>query len=107
METNESLKTALLHETETGVLRMWKHLHRLAEGDLQQVEHTVMRACLAMGQRWLEEVLTHPRAENRPQARREGACGHQQRLVGERPKQRLPWLGKVRVRGRISLSASD
>ncbi len=98
METNESLKTALLQETETTVLKMIEQLQRVSEGDLQELEHSVMSACLSMGQRWLETVLNHPRTENRPQARRQGACGHRQRLVGERPKQLLTLMGKVTLR---------
>ncbi len=33
-----------------------------------------------------------------PSARREGACGHEQRLVGDRSKQVLTLLGKVTLR---------
>lgn len=97
METNETLKTALLQETETTVLKMIEQLQTLSEGDLQELEQSVMSACLSVGQRWLEAVLNHSRPENRPQARRQRACGHRQRLVGERPKQILTLLGKVRI----------
>ena len=98
METNETLKMALLQETETAMSKMMEQLQSQPEGDLNQLEHTVLSTCLEMGQRWLEKVLNHPRQENRPQARREGECGHTQRLVGERPKQLLTLLGKVTVR---------
>lgn len=89
METNETLKTALLQETETAIFKMMEQLQSLPEGDLNHLEQIVLSTCLAVGQHWLEEVLNHPRAENHPQARRQGACGHQQRLVGDRPKQLL------------------
>jgi hypothetical protein len=98
METNEALKTALLQETEGAICKLMEQLECQPEGDLNQLEQTVMSACLAIGQRWLEKVLNAPRAEKRPQARRQGACGHQQRLVGERPKQLLTLMGKVTVR---------
>jgi hypothetical protein len=98
METNEVLKRALLQETETAVFKIIEQLQSLSEGDLNTLEQTVMSACLAMGQRWLEEVLNHPASETRSQARRQGECGHRQRLVGERPKQLLTLMGKVRVR---------
>ena len=98
METNETLKMALLQETETAMSKMMEQLQSQPEGDLNQLEHTILSTCLEMGQRWLEKVLNHPRQENRPQARREGECGHKQRLVGERPKQLLTLLGKVTVR---------
>lgn len=98
METNESLKTALVQQTEASVLKMIEQLQTVPEGQMQELEHCVMSACLSVGQRWLETVLNHPRAETRPKARRQGACGHRQRLVGERPKQLLTLVGKVTVR---------
>jgi len=98
METNETLKMALLQETETAVFKMMEQLQSLPEGDLNTLERTVLSTCLAVGQRWLEAVLQHPRAENHPQARRQGGCGHRQRLVGERPKQLLTLMGKITVR---------
>ncbi len=97
METNESLKTALLQETETTVLKMIEQLQTLSEGALQALEQSVMSACLSMGQRWLETVLKHSQQEHRPHARRQGECGHRQRLVGERSKQLLTLMGKVTV----------
>ena len=98
METNETLKTALLQETETAVVKMMEHLQTLPEGDMQNLEQSVMSACLALGRHWLEEVLNHPRRATHAPARREGECGHQQQLVGERPKQLLTLVGKVTVR---------
>jgi hypothetical protein len=98
VETNESLKTALLQETEAAVLKLIEQLETLSEGDLQELEQSVMSACLSMGQRWLETVLNHPRSETRLLAWRQGACGHRQRLVGERPKHLLTLMGKVTVR---------
>lgn len=98
METNESLKTALLQETEVTILKLIEQLQTLSEGNLQELEQSVVSVCLSMGQRWLETVLNHPRSENRPQARRQGECGHKQRLVGERPKQLLTLMGKVTIR---------
>jgi hypothetical protein len=97
METNETLKMALLQETETVIGKMIEQLQSLSEGDLQELEHNVMSTCLAMGQQWLEAVLNHPRPENRCQARREGECGHRQRLVGVRPKQLLTLMGTIPV----------
>lgn len=98
METNETLKMALLQKTETAICQMMEQLQSVPEGDLNTLEQTVLNTCLTVGQRWLEVVLNHPREENRPQARRQGACGHRQRLVGERPKQLLTLMGKVTVR---------
>ena len=45
-----------------------------------------------MGRGLLEGVLNSRLREQRPVARREGKCGHRQRLVGEHPK-KLELLG--------------
>src|SRR2546421_7092315 len=49
-----------------------------------------------MGRRLLEGILDSRLREQRPVARRQGKCGHRQRLVGERPKELLTLVGPVR-----------
>ncbi len=44
----------------------------------------------------LEGVLDSRLRAQRPAGRREGSCVHRQRLVGERPKELLTLVGKVR-----------
>src|SRR3989440_5493183 len=48
-----------------------------------------------MGRSLLEGILNSRLREQRPVARRQGSCGHRQRLVGERPKQLLSLVGPV------------
>src|SRR2546421_1482227 len=48
-----------------------------------------------MGRRLLEGMLDSRLCEQRPVARRQGRCGHRQRLVGERPKELLTLVGPV------------
>src|SRR5690242_9060936 len=97
METNEQLKIALVQETEKEILKLIEHLEMIKEGDLQTLEQSVLRACLCLGRTMLEQILTHTAQEADRPSRREGACGHQQRLVGIRPKQIHTLMGKVTI----------
>lgn len=45
----------------------------------------------------LEQILNHSAQEAEQPTKREGACGHQQRLVGIRPKQLPTLMGKVTI----------
>src|SRR5713226_2512642 len=98
METNEKLKMALLQETEKELLKMIDQLEMIKEGDLQTLEQSVLRACLSLGRTMMEQILNHTEEEVERPSRREGACGHQQRLVGIRPKQLHNLMGKVTIR---------
>ena len=98
METNEKLKIALLRETEKELLQMIDHFEMIQEGDLQTLEQSVLRACLSLGRALMEEILNHTAEEAGRPCRREGACGHPQRLVGLRPKQLHTLMGKVTIR---------
>lgn len=95
METNEQMKkvvrTAILEELEA----FFAHVQELSEGDLEHLEERVVKTSQQMGRNLLEGVLDSRLREQRPVARRQGSCGHRQRLVGERPKQLLSLLGPV------------
>lgn len=98
METNEKLKIALLQETEKELLTMIEHFETIPEGDLQMLEQSVLRACLALGRTMLEQILTHSGEEAERPSRRQGECGQKPRLVGLRPKQIHTLMGKVTIR---------
>lgn len=98
METNEKLKIALVQETEIEMLKLIEQVETIKEGDLQTLEQSVLRACLALGRTMMEQILNHTGEEAERPSRREGACGHQQRLVGIRPKQLHTLMGKVTIR---------
>lgn len=83
METNEKLKTALLQETGKAMVEMLTELEKVKEGDLQTLEQKVLTVCLALGRSMMESIAGE--GEER-KARRDGDCGHRQRLVGMRPK---------------------
>jgi Uncharacterised protein family (UPF0236) len=97
MKTNEQLKIALVQETEKEMLKMIDQVEMIQEGDLQTLEQSVLRACLSLGRTMMEHILNHTGEEAERPSRREGACGHQQRLVGRRPKQLHTLMGKVTI----------
>jgi hypothetical protein len=98
METNESVQAALWHHAEMEVQKVMERVQGLADGDLKGLEEQVMATVFALGRAWMESLLSSRQHSERPAARRLGACGHEQRLVGERPKQVLTLLGKVTMR---------
>lgn len=95
METNEKLQTALLQEAEKTMLKVMEQMEMIGEGDLQTLEQSILTACLSLGRAMLEQVLNHAGEEAERPARREGTCGHQQYLVGMRPRQLHTLMGKV------------
>lgn len=97
METNEKLKRALLQETEQEMLKMIDHLETIQEGDLQTLEQSVLKACLSLGRTMMEQILNQTAEAGERPSRREGDCGHRQRLVGRRPKQLHTLMGKVTI----------
>jgi len=98
METNERVKQGLMQEAEAMVCQFIEKLQTISEGSLEQVEQMVLQSCLSLGRGWMERVLDEREQGHCPPARREGECGHRQRLVGDRPKRLLTLLGEVQVR---------
>ena len=90
METNEQLKLALVQEAEQEILKLIEQVETIPEGDLQTLEQSVLRGCLALGRTMLEQILNHTAHEAESPSRREGACGQKPRLVGRRAKQFTP-----------------
>ncbi len=97
METNEQMKSVLRKTLQDELERFLAQVNELAEGDLERLEEQAVKTSQAMGRNLLEAVLNSRLHEQRPQARREGSCGHVQRLVGERPKELITLVGKVTV----------
>jgi hypothetical protein len=98
METNDKLKTALLQEAEKELESLIDELQMVREGDLQVLEQRVLTACLSLGRTMMEQILNHAGEEAERPARRDGECGHRQRLVGMRSKQLHTLMGKVIIR---------
>jgi Uncharacterised protein family (UPF0236) len=75
--------------------RFFVQMQDLHEGDWDHLEEQVIKTSQQMGRSLLEGMLNSQLREQRPVARRQGRCGHRQRLVGERPKHLLTLLGPV------------
>lgn len=95
METSQGMKTALRQEAEAGVRKMLESLQTLKEGDLKGLEQQVMETICAVGRGWMESILGETAPQEQAPGQRVGSCGHQQQLVGYRPKQVLTLLGKI------------
>jgi hypothetical protein len=95
VETNEQRKKAVRAAIQEELEGFFAQVQDLSEGDLEQLEEQVVQTSQQMGRRLLEGILDSRLREQRPGARRQGSCGHRQRLVGERPKQLLTLVGPV------------
>ncbi len=95
METNEQMKTAMRAAIQAELEGFFAQVQDLREGDVEHLEEQVITTSQQMGRSLLEGMLDSRLREQRPMARRQGSCGHRQRLVGERPKQLLSLLGPV------------
>ena len=95
METNEQRKKAVRAAIQKELEGFFAQVEDLSEGDLEQLEEQVVKTSRQMGRRLLEGILDSRLREQRPVARRQGKCGHRQRLVGERRKELLTLVGPV------------
>ncbi len=96
METNEQRKRILREAVREELERFFEAVDEIAEGKLEQLEEQVVKTSQQVGRTLLEGVLDSRLRDQRPAARREGSCGHRQRLVGERPKELLTLVGRVK-----------
>lgn len=97
METNEHIRRVLKKELEEELETFLEQMSQLPEGELEKLEEQVVKTSQAMGRKLMETMLNSRLHEQRPAARREGKCGHRQRLVGERSKDLITLVGPVRV----------
>jgi hypothetical protein len=96
METNEQRRQVLSKALEAELESFLARVKEVSEGDLESLEKQVVKTSQAMGRKLMEGVLTSRMHEQRPAARRQGSCGHVQRLVEERPKTLITLVGPVR-----------
>jgi len=95
METNEQIRRVLSKALEEELESFLEQVSQVTEGELKQLEEQVVKSSQAIGRKLMEGVLTSRLHERRPVARREGSCGHVQRLVGERRKELITLVGPV------------
>jgi hypothetical protein len=95
MKTNEALVGALRRAAGEELPGLVRRVAELDGGSLKDLEGAVPQVIFQVGRRWLDAVLAWRRAQEPAAARRQGTCGHRQRLVGWRPKQLVTLLGSV------------
>ena len=95
METNEQIRQALSKALAEELESFLEQVSQMIEGELKHLEEQVVKSSQAIGRKLMEGVLNSRLHERRPVARREGRCGHVQRLVGERPKELITLVGPV------------
>src|SRR5215467_4209557 len=96
MKTNEDLMSALGQAIESELHLLVRALMIDADAPLKTLEQQVLQAVFGLGRRWLETLLTWRTGQVTAAARRQGAGGHRQRLVGWRTKTLLTLLGQVK-----------
>ena len=97
METNEQIRQALSKALGEELESFLEQVSQMTEGKLKHLEEQVVKSSQAIGRKLMEGVLNSRLHERRPVARREGGCGHMQRLVGERPKELITLVGPVNI----------
>ena len=95
METNEQMRRVLKQALEEELESFFEQVSQMSEGELKRLEEQVVKSSQAIGRKLMEGVLNSRLHERRPVARREGRCGHVQRLVGERSKELITLVGPV------------
>ena len=95
METNEQIRKVLKNALEEELESFLEQVGQMTAGELKHLEEQVVKSSQAIGRKLMEGVLNSRLYERRPVARREGRCGHVQRLVGERPKELITLVGPV------------
>ena len=95
METNEQIRRVLSKALEEELESFLAQVSQMTEGELKHLEEQVVKSSHAIGRKLMEGVLNSRLHELRPAARREGRCGHVQRLASERPKELITLVGPV------------
>ena len=95
METNEQIRKVLSQALEEELESFLEQVSQMTEGELKRLEKQVVKSSQAIGRKLMEGILNSRLHERRPAARRQGRCGHVQRLVGERPKELITLMGPV------------
>ena len=95
METNEQIRRVLKQALEEELESFLEQVSQMTEGELKHLEEQVVKSSQAIGRKLMEGILNSRLHERRPVARRQGRCGHVQRLVGERAKELITLVGPV------------
>ena len=97
MKTNDALKSMLVQQAEEEIQQMMEQMHEIAEGNMKDLEQHILKSSLMMGKKMMEQVLQYAQGEEKQPTRRDGSCGHRQRVVGNRSKQVLTMMGEMTI----------
>jgi hypothetical protein len=95
METNETAKGAQYQEAEQELLKLIEAVEGIEEGDLKGLEETIYQGIFKIGRKLMEGRMKQGRESESVLTQMQGACGHQQQLVGYRAKKLLTLFGEV------------
>ena len=98
METNESTKRDRYQEAEKELMKLVEEIEEIEEGDLKGLEQKIYQGAFELGRKLLQGRLNTGKEVEQAPGKIVGACGHEQHLVGYRPRQILTVLGKVELK---------
>ncbi len=93
METNERAKRERYQAAEKELMKVIEEVEGVAEGDLKGLEEKIYEGIFKIGRKLMEGAMK--KGEEPVQTKVKGECGHDQKLVGYRPKKLLTMLGEV------------
>jgi Uncharacterised protein family (UPF0236) len=93
METNERAKRERYQAAEKELTKLLEEVEGIEKGNWKELEEKIYQGIFKIGRRLMEAVLTTGK-EAAP-TKRAGKCGHDQKLVGYRPKKLLTLFGQV------------
>jgi hypothetical protein len=95
METNETAKGAQYQEAEQELVKLIEEVEGLEEGDLKGLEEKISQGIFRIGRKLRECGMRKGQKSEPVPTQVQGACGHQQKLVGYRSKKLLTLFGEV------------
>jgi hypothetical protein len=95
METSETARGAQYREAEQELIKVIQEVEGLEEGDLKGLEQKIYQGIFKIGSKLMEGRMKKGNASEPAPPQIQGACGHQQTLVGYRSKKLLTLFGEV------------
>ena len=98
METSEQAKRERYQEVEKALMKLVEEIEEMEEGDLKELEQKIYQGAFELGRKMMQGRLNQGKEVQQAPGKIVGACGHEQHLVGYRPRQLFTLLGKVEVK---------
>jgi hypothetical protein len=96
METNELVVQYQAAEKE--LLKLLEAVEGIEEGNLKALEETIYRGMFQVGRKLMEGRMNKGKESEPVPPRREGKCGHDQKVVGYRTKKLITLFGEVELK---------